>query len=85
LERSIAYVPDITEGTATSNKPIAEKMFAGVKVCAPEGSVPVRSPALTTCLNEGSGGSWAISRPFAVFSWAWPLFAVVSGIEPCTM
>jgi hypothetical protein len=37
----IWYAPNTTEGTATSNKPTAEKVFAGVKVCGPAGSLPV--------------------------------------------
>jgi hypothetical protein len=41
LVRKTWYKPNTTEGTAKSNKPVAEKVFAGVKACGPAAFVPV--------------------------------------------
>jgi len=41
LVRKTWYVPETTDGNARSNKPIAEKVFAGVRACGPAAFVPV--------------------------------------------
>jgi hypothetical protein len=41
-------VPKTAEGTARSNKPIAEKAFAGIKACDPAGFTPVWRLPLTS-------------------------------------
>ena len=56
LELRVGELLNTTEGTATSNKPISEKLVAGVKACAPAGSVPLVAPRFTFWLNGMFGG-----------------------------
>src|SRR6202030_2226459 len=65
LPRTTSYFPDATEGTARSNKPIAEKVFAGVKACGPAGSVSVCRPAKTSRMSGMDGGGIMIGEKAA--------------------